>query len=64
MRSPGLHLRIAPQYSRASEFIFNAVHDVLTRKRDPQAVLDALEVDLEDRSPQNKRGRDHVSTEL
>ncbi len=38
----------APQYSRASEFIFNAVHDVLTGKRDPQAVLDALEVDLED----------------
>lgn len=38
----------APKYSQASQFIFTAVHDVLTGQKDAQAVLDALEVDLED----------------
>lgn len=38
----------APKYSQASDLIFNGVHDVLTGKRDAQAVLEALQVDLED----------------
>lgn len=38
----------APNYSQASELIFNAVHDVLSGQREVQAILDALEIDLED----------------
>jgi trehalose/maltose transport system substrate-binding protein len=38
----------APKYIQASQLIFTGVHDILTNRRDAQAVLDALEVDLED----------------
>ena len=38
----------APQYSQATQFIFSAVHDVLSGKKRPQDALDALEADLED----------------
>lgn len=38
----------APKYSQATQFIFTAVHDILTGQRETQAVLDALEVDLAD----------------
>lgn len=38
----------SPRYSQASALIFNTVHDVLTGKKDAQAALDALEIDLED----------------
>jgi trehalose/maltose transport system substrate-binding protein len=38
----------APNYSQATGFIFNAVHDMLTGQRDVQAVLDGLEIDLQD----------------
>lgn len=38
----------APRYIQVSDFFFRGVHDILTGQRDAQAVLDALEVDLED----------------
>ncbi len=38
----------SPRYSQASDLIFNAVHDVLTGRKDAQSALDALEIDLED----------------
>ena len=38
----------APQYSQATQFIFSAVHDVLSGRKRPQNALDALEADLED----------------
>jgi trehalose/maltose transport system substrate-binding protein len=38
----------APKYSRASQFIFTAVHDILTGQKRTQDALDALEIDLED----------------
>lgn len=37
----------APKYTEASRLIFEGVNDVLMGRRGPQAVLDALEVDLE-----------------
>ena len=38
----------APKYSRASQYIFNAVHDMLTGRKNVQTALEALEIDLED----------------
>ncbi|MCP4405760.1 MAG: ABC transporter substrate-binding protein [bacterium] len=38
----------APKYIQASQFIFTAVHDILTGQRDVQAALDELEADLQD----------------
>ncbi|MBD3305254.1 extracellular solute-binding protein [candidate division KSB3 bacterium] len=38
----------APHYSQVSDFIFNGIHDILAGQREAQAVLDALEVDLQD----------------
>jgi trehalose/maltose transport system substrate-binding protein len=37
-----------PKYIQASDLIFSGVHDVLMGRRGAQAVLEALEVDLED----------------
>ena len=38
----------APQYSQASEAIFTAVHQVLTKQKSAQAALEAVEVDLKE----------------
>ena len=38
----------APQYSQATQFIFTAVHDILTGQKRTQDALDALQIDLED----------------
>lgn len=38
----------APKYNEVSTLFFNAVHNVLTNKKDAQTAIDELELDLED----------------